>query len=79
MIIVVFAIRKVHIGEEILALGIISIITYLLFLLWAHFTAPSGPKTVPAQGSPFQLASALFMAYSIHDYCIQNILKNPKR
>lgn len=76
---VVLIIRICHIGEEILAYGIISIITYVIFLLWAHITAPAGPKVVPATGPPYQLASALFMAYSIHDFLIQNILKNPKR
>ena len=47
MFIIVLIIRIMHIGEEILAYGIISIITYVIFLVWAHITAPAGPKVVP--------------------------------
>ena len=76
---VILYIRFVNIGEEILGYGIISIISYLIFLLWAQLTAPPGPHTVPASGSPVLLASTLMMAYSIHDFMVQNIIKNPKR
>ena len=37
-------------GENTLASGIITIVIYLMFLTWAQFTAPSGPKKVPAFG-----------------------------
>ena len=62
-----------------LAYGIISIISYVLFLVWAQFTASAGPKTVPASGNPDVLAATLMMAYSIHDFLVQNIIKNPRR
>ena len=41
---IIIGIRVINIGEEILAYGIISIICYLIFLLWAQLTAPAGPK-----------------------------------
>lgn len=47
LIVLIIVIRIYHVGEETLAYGIISIIGYLVFLLWAQLTAPSGPKTVP--------------------------------
>jgi hypothetical protein len=72
-------IRFNNIGEEILAYGIISIISYLIFLLWAQLTAPPGPHVVEPVGSPYLLASTLMMAYSIHDFLVQNIIKNPRR
>lgn len=62
-----------------MAYGIISIITYLLFLAWAQTTAPSGTSTIPAFGSPYRLASALQMAFGIQDFVMQNIIKNPNR
>jgi hypothetical protein len=36
--------RKFDIGDKLLAYGIISIIGYVIFLLWAFITAPSGTK-----------------------------------
>ena len=75
----IIVIRIVNLGEEILAYGIISIICYLIFLIWAQISAPSGNKTVPETGSPYVLAATLFTAYSIHDFMVQNMIKNPKR
>ncbi len=46
----VVIIRILHVGEETIAYGIISIVAYLLFLVWAQFTAPSGPKHVATVG-----------------------------
>lgn len=62
-----------------LAYGIISIISFLLFITWALATAPTGPKQVPANGNPFILASVLVGAFELHDFLAQNIMKNPKR
>ncbi len=50
LVILVIFVRIYHVGEETLAYGIISIVGYLLFLIWAHFSAPEGPKTVKATG-----------------------------
>jgi hypothetical protein len=48
-------------------------------MIWAQITSPSGPNTIPSTGSPFTLASTLMTAYSIHDFLMQNIIKNPNR
>ena len=42
-------------------------------------SAPSGPNTVPMQGAPGVLIASLMTGYSIHDFMIQSIIKNPKR
>ena len=48
----VIIIRIQRWGEETLAYGVISIIGYLAFLVWAQFTAPTGPRDVIPLGSP---------------------------
>lgn len=50
LIILVVLVRIYHMAEETLAYGIISIVGYILFLIWAQFSAPSGPKTVKTMG-----------------------------
>jgi hypothetical protein len=77
--IAILVVRVFHIGEEILAYGIVSIVTYILFLAWALITAPSGPRVVPAFGPPVTLTATLMMGYSIHDFLVQNLIKNPRR
>jgi hypothetical protein len=79
LVIVIIFIRIYHIREKTLAYGIISIIGYLVFLIWAHFTAPEGPKTVEPFGKPVNLTSTLIMAETIHDFLVANIIKNPNR
>lgn len=46
LIVVIIIIRICHIGEETLAYGAISIFLYLIFLAWAHITAPTGDRKV---------------------------------
>lgn len=79
LVVVLLIVRNWHIGEEILALGVISIIVYILFLGWAQTTAPKGEKEVPAFGAPVTLAAALIQALEVHDFLVANILKNPNR
>jgi O-antigen ligase len=67
------------IGEETLAYGIASIITYVLFLIWSQSTAPSGEAKVPAFGEVIPLASTLMLAYSISNVVAENIFKNQNR
>jgi hypothetical protein len=38
----VLVLKKFQLGEKLLAYGIISIIGYVIFLIWAQITAPSG-------------------------------------
>lgn len=47
LVVVILLVRNYQIGEEILAFGIVSIVTYVFFIGWALLTAPSGPKTIP--------------------------------
>ena len=67
--------RYFHFGENLLAIGILSIITYVGFLIWAQATAPEGPRTIPAAGPSFiDLAASLTMGYAIHDFVVQVLL-----
>ena len=50
LIIYITIIRYFNLGEETIAIGIISIILYLFFLVWAQISAPSGPKQVQPHG-----------------------------
>jgi hypothetical protein len=79
MIVVVIIIRIVRVGEETLAYGVISIVAYLIFLLWAQISAPSGPKTVPVAVDPISLTAAMITAFSCHDLLVQNIIKHTKQ
>ena len=63
LLVAVIILRKLHIWEEFLAYGILSIIIYVIFLTWAQVTAPAGPKSVPVNGDPFILASLMIGAY----------------
>lgn len=43
-------VRIFHVGEETIAVGIITTLIYFIFLVWVQLTAPSGPKTVEPFG-----------------------------
>lgn len=79
LIIAIIIIRVYHIGEETLAYGIISIVGYIGFLIWAQITAPMGPRQVIPHGDPIELTSALMMAFSVHGFLAANIIRYPKR
>ena len=72
----VIIVRVFHIAKETMALGIIAAGLFLLFMVWALVTAPSGPKKIPINGQPYILASALITLFEIHDFLAQNIIKN---
>ena len=42
VIILTLLMRKFKVGHKLLSYGIISIVAYLIFLIWAQITAPSG-------------------------------------
>lgn len=68
--------RYYHFGEKLLAIGILSVIAYVSFLVWAQATAPQGPKTLPPTGPYYtELASSLIMGYSIHNMVVQILLR----
>ncbi len=79
LVILVIIIRIFHVGEETLAFGIISIVGYVLFLVWAQTTTPEGPIAVPAIANPVKLTATISMALALHDFLVANIIKNPNR
>ena len=42
-----------------MALGIVGLVLYCIFQVWAWVTAPPGPKQVPANGNAVVLAGSL--------------------
>ena len=75
LVLLTIVMRYFHFGEKLLAIGILSIVAYTGFLIWAQFTAPSGEKSVPATGPQFiNLAASLTMGYAIHDFVVQILL-----
>lgn len=50
LILLTVVMRYINFGEKLLAIGIISIIGYIIFLTWAQVTAPHSPKHLPATG-----------------------------
>jgi len=79
LLVEILAVQKFQIGKQTLAYGIVSIVTYILFLIWAQITAPEGPKEVPATGDIFHLIPALEMSYTIQIFAAQTIIRNPNR
>lgn len=71
LILLTVVMRYIHFGEKLLAIGILSIVGYVIFLAWAQATAPHQPKTLPAIGPKFiDLAASLTMGYSIQSFII---------
>jgi len=62
-----------------MAIGVVGSIIYVLFLIWAFWTAPSGSNTVPMTNSPFSIIATLVTSLEIHDFLAQNIIKNPRK
>lgn len=68
--------RYFNFGERLLAVGILSIFGYMIFLSWAQATAPQGPKKLPPTGPKFaDLAASLIMGYAIHDFVVQVLFR----
>lgn len=60
-----------------MAYGIISIVGYVIFLVWVIFTAPSGENHWPAFGNgEVNLAAAMGGAFSIQTFFIPVLKKN---
>jgi amino acid permease len=47
LLILVSGLKYLNFGAKLLGYGIISIISYCIFLIWLLATAPSGPKKIP--------------------------------
>lgn len=72
--------KKYQIGEKLLAYGIVSVIGYVIFLIWAQITSPSGDNKVEPFGKNYSNFSAVLLgALSIHDFLVQVMIHNPNR
>jgi hypothetical protein len=59
--------------------GIISIVGYLIFLIWVISTRPSGPNTIPAFGTGVAgFAAMMGSAFSIQGFFIPVLKEYPK-
>lgn len=66
-------------GAHIMGYGIISIIGYLLFLIWVVAARPSGPNTFPAFGTGVAgFAAMMGNAFSIQGFFIPVLKGYPK-
>lgn len=78
--VITLGLKKYQIGEKLLAYGIVSIIGYVIFLIWAQITAPTGPRRVEPFGKNYPNYSAVLLgALSIHDFLVQVMIHNPRR
>jgi hypothetical protein len=60
-----------HLGVNILGIGIVSIIGYCMFLIWLDVTTPKGPLRVPLFGEgTTSLAASMGQAFSIQSFFI---------
>lgn len=77
---ITLVLKKYQIGEKLLAYGIVSVIGYVVFLIWAQVTSPSGDNKVPPFGKNYSNFSAILLgALSIHDFLVQVMIHNPNR
>lgn len=76
----VFILKYFDFGASVMAYGIISIITYVIFLIWVSITADQGNDAVEyaAFGTgAVGMAAAMGQAYSIQSFFIPVLKKNP--
>ena len=72
LLVLTIVMRYLHFGEKLLAIGIVSVLGYVGFLIWAHSSAPEGPNTFPSTGPKFmELAASLNIGYAIQDFIVQ--------
>lgn len=68
--------RVKHFAEEVMALGIIGIVVFILFMIWAWATAPPGPKSVSVTANPITFAGSMLTMLEIHNFLAENIIKH---
>jgi hypothetical protein len=79
LFLLIFILKYFEFGASILAYGIISIIGYVIFLLWVIITSPGGSnKWSPFGTGEVDLAAAMGGAFSIQTFFIPVLKKNPK-
>lgn len=82
LFILVVLIRKFNLGVNLLGYGILSVVGYLIFLIWLVSTRPPGPDTFPVASWDFaELCDALATAFSLQGIFIPIIKKsrNPEK
>lgn len=80
LIILVFVLKYFEFGASLMAYGIISIVTYVLFLVWSTITYDQGfdESHYVAKGTgAIDLAAAMGQAFSIQSFFIPVIKKAP--
>ena len=66
LFILVIILNYFHLGPKLLAYGLVSIVGYLVFLIWLLASAPSGNNSIPLFGTgAVNMASAMGQAYTI--------------
>lgn len=76
LLVLTVVMRYYSFGERLLAIGILSVVGYLIFITWAQVSAPREPKHIPPVGPRFiDLGASLIMGYSIHDFVVQVLFK----
>jgi hypothetical protein len=76
----VFVLKYVELGASVMAYGIISIITYLLFLIWVVATSDQGndKQEFKAFGTgALNMAAAMGQAFAIQSFFIPVLKKSP--
>jgi hypothetical protein len=69
--------KKYEFGASLLAYGILSIIGYVLFLLWININTEPGPQKVPAVHRDFiDLVAALAQGFAIQTFFIPILKQN---
>ena len=69
--------RKYKISDKLLSLGFVSTICYLVFLIWAQVTAPSGPNKMNSFEPEFiDLAVVMLAAFSVQNIVDRILTKN---
>lgn len=77
LFILIFVLKYFEFGASIMAYGIISIIGYVIFLIWVVSTSPEGQNKWQSFGSgQVNLAAAMGGAYSIQTFFIPVLKKN---
>lgn len=80
LIVLIFIMRKYHLGVSLLGYGIVSIVGYLLFLIWALASAPSGTNHYPiATGKVGTLLDTLATAFSLQGVFVPILRNNLKQ
>lgn len=70
IILITLAIKKMHLGVTLMALGVVSVVFAILFYFWVFFSRPEGHRDFPLikADTPGSLIGLMIQAF-----CIQNV------